>query len=573
MKCIGSVILFGLICAQPSLSAEPKPLERVPKDAALFAHIRVREIIENNLIQEFLKSLDPKIQSQISKELALEKNFGHTLADLESLTFVLPRLSENDLSETGYVIVITQKPYDKKKLIQTLKRKEEKNPIDPKSPQREIPEKGQQAATPCQPAEPAVAKKLPEHVLPLELYGWNMVFVGEREFILVSDHALDSVLNLKVKERGPQSPSLKKAASNNYLVVVGYHPAAGVEESIPQEVMDDLKPYLGAILPAHGELTFTMKKGIEIDGIWTYPSDEKAKQGLEAIQKSLELFHDSLDQALQLKRDEFLLELFGKSLKTQLKAVKPKTEGKTVHFSLVLPIEDPKELSKQINEEINPKLTRITSMNNMKQIMIAMHNHADTFTGLPAAAICDKAGKPLLSWRVAILPFIDEENLYKQFKLDEPWDSKNNKPLIEKMPKIYVMPGEQDKAGFTRYRVFVGKDAAFDYKKQRGLAEIPDGTSNTGAVFESADPVIWTKPDEMDFDMKKTTTKSLYFDKKGKSIVAMFDGSVTKIDKKVLEKCLGILVCPNDGQVLPDLWGNPVQDRSLPALPPQKHQR
>jgi hypothetical protein len=90
-------------------------------------------------------------------------------------------------------------------------------------------------------------------------------------------------------------------------------------------------------------------------------------------------------------------------------------------------------------------------------------------------------------------------------------------------------------------------------------------------VFESADPVIWTKPDEMEFDMKKTTTKSLYFDKKGKSIVAMFDGSVSKIEKKVLDKCLGILVCPNDGQVLPELRENPVPDRGLPAPPPQNN--
>lgn len=570
MKRIGSIVLLGVIFTLPSLAAEPKPLERVPKDAALFAHIRVREMMESNLIKEFLKSLDPKIQSQISKELAFEKNFGHTLADLESLTIVLPRLTENHPFESGYVVVVTQKPYDKKKLIQNLKRKEEKNPIDPKAPQLEIPKKAQQPAAPCQPAEPAVAQKLPEHVLPLELYGWNMVFVGEREFILVSDHALDSVLNLKVKEVGPHSASLKKAASDRYLAVVGYHPAAGVEESIPPDVKADVKPYLDALLPAHGELTLTMKKGIELDGIWTYTSEEKAKQGHESIQKSLELFHDELEDALRSNRDEFLLELFGKSLKTQLKAVKPKTEGKTVQFSLTLPIEDPKELSKRIAEEIDTNLPRTTSMNNLKQIMIALHNYESAFTALPAAAICDKEGKPLLSWRVAILPFIEEENLYKQFKLDEPWDSKNNKPLIEKMPKIYLMPGEQDKAGFTRYRVFVGKDAAFDYKKQRGFATITDGSSNTGAVFESADPVIWTKPDEMEFDMKKTTTKSLYFDKKGKSIVAMFDGSVSKIDKKVLDKCLGILVCPNDGQVLPELRENPVPDRGLPAPPPAK---
>ncbi len=73
----------------------------------------------------------------------------------------------------------------------------------------------------------------------------------------------------------------------------------------------------------------------------------------------------------------------------------------------------------------------------MKQFGLALHNYYDTNHCLPPAPLVDAKGKPLLSWRVAILPFLEQDNLYRQFKLDEPWDSEHNKKLISKMPKIY----------------------------------------------------------------------------------------------------------------------------------------
>src|SRR5262245_59728137 len=81
---------------------------------------------------------------------------------------------------------------------------------------------------------------------------------------------------------------------------------------------------------------------------------------------------------------------------------------------------------------------RRTSQNNLKMVRLAMHNFHDAMGRFPAATAYAKNGKPLLSWRVAILPYIEEDALYRQFKLDEPWDSPHNKKLIAKMPKIYA---------------------------------------------------------------------------------------------------------------------------------------
>ena len=83
---------------------------------------------------------------------------------------------------------------------------------------------------------------------------------------------------------------------------------------------------------------------------------------------------------------------------------------------------------------------RAQSMNNLKQFALAMHNYHDTNGKFPAASSFDKDGKPLLSWRVHVLPYLEQAELYKQFHLDEPWDSEHNKKLIEKMPNVLASP-------------------------------------------------------------------------------------------------------------------------------------
>ena len=92
---------------------------------------------------------------------------------------------------------------------------------------------------------------------------------------------------------------------------------------------------------------------------------------------------------------------------------------------------------------------RARSQNNLKQIGLALHNYHDIYGVLPAAAIVDKKGKPLLSWRVAILPYVEQDNLYKQFRLDEPWDSPHNLALAKMRVKVYELPYVEEKPGET----------------------------------------------------------------------------------------------------------------------------
>ena len=105
---------------------------------------------------------------------------------------------------------------------------------------------------------------------------------------------------------------------------------------------------------------------------------------------------------------------------------------------------------------------RSQSFNNIKQIMLAMHNFAsqDKSQAFPPAFIA-KDGKPLLSWRVAMLPYLDQKNLYAKFHLDEPWDSEHNKALIATMPGTYRSPMSKLTDGRTVYVVPRGATTAF----------------------------------------------------------------------------------------------------------------
>jgi hypothetical protein len=123
---------------------------------------------------------------------------------------------------------------------------------------------------------------------------------------------------------------------------------------------------------------------------------------------------------------------------------------------------------------------------------------------LPPAVVYGPDGKPLYSWRVVILPYIEEDELYKEFHLDEPWDSPHNLALLPRMPRMYAAPGSKAKnvpPYHTVCHVFVGKDTPFEgHEGVRYPADITKGTSNTFLVVEAGEPVPWTKPEDIAYD-------------------------------------------------------------------------
>lgn len=149
-------------------------------------------------------------------------------------------------------------------------------------------------------------------------------------------------------------------------------------------------------------------------------------------------------------------------------------------------------------------VNRNQAMNHLKELAVAIMFDESTNKHLPQRAIFDKDGKPLLSWRVRMLPYLEGASLYEQFHLDEPWDSEHNKKLVEKMPEVFNDPQIKTDTGMTVFQAVVGPGMAFEADKELKYSDITDGTSNTiGIVEVAADKAVpWTKPADWEIDVK-----------------------------------------------------------------------
>jgi Protein of unknown function (DUF1559) len=216
-------------------------------------------------------------------------------------------------------------------------------------------------------------------------------------------------------------------------------------------------------------------------------------------------------------------------------------------------------------QKVREAANRKVSENNLKEIGLGMYNYETAKGEVPHNSF-GPDGKPLLSWRVHILPYVGENALYQQFKLDEPWDSPNNIQLLGRMPRVYASPQERN-TGPTRtyYRGFSSRGAVFEHKPGDGqtrgpndrltFATMKDGTSNTILVVEAGEPVEWTKPDDLDASPGKPLPPlGGHRVKPNKFQALMADGSVKLLDLNTSEATLRALVTHSGGEPLPPGW-------------------
>jgi len=138
--------------------------------------------------------------------------------------------------------------------------------------------------------------------------------------------------------------------------------------------------------------------------------------------------------------------------------------------------------------------------NNLKQIGYALHNYHDAYGCFPPACVKNAEGRPMHSWRVLILPYMDEEALYDRYDFDEPWDGPNNRTLAQKISRIYQCPAsELSGTALTSYLAVVGPNTAWPPDRAVHVSDIEDGTSNTLMVVESvATDIHWMEPRDLD---------------------------------------------------------------------------
>jgi len=196
---------------------------------------------------------------------------------------------------------------------------------------------------------------------------------------------------------------------------------------------------------------------------------------------------------------------------------------------------------------LRDRIVRQSNFEKFKQILLAMHNYHDTHKVFPPRD--EERGPGKLSWRVHLLPLLEQRALYEEFRLEEPWDSAHNKRLIEKMPEVYRNRSVIVAPGRTTFLAPVGEDTVFGAEKATKIGEITDGTSNTLVLVEVKPQlaVPWTAPQDYAFD-PKAPERGLQIGADGRFLAGLADGSALTLRGDVGPELLLRLFRKSDGK-------------------------
>lgn len=202
-------------------------------------------------------------------------------------------------------------------------------------------------------------------------------------------------------------------------------------------------------------------------------------------------------------------------------------------------------------QSVRQETRNLQNCNNLRMVSMAMQEYSIVNRQLPAAYTVNEDGQRLHSWRVAILPFIDEEELYKSIRLDEPWDSEWNKKFHDMCPSVFRNPLVELAPGETTYAVVVGENTAFPGSEGIDLETIKDGASNTGMITERS-PVCWMDPNsDIPFEEAikgvNNSPNGIRSHFKGRFTVVTCDGAVYRLNDSASGDFLRKLFDRQDG--------------------------
>ncbi len=194
----------------------------------------------------------------------------------------------------------------------------------------------------------------------------------------------------------------------------------------------------------------------------------------------------------------------------------------------------------------------------LKEIALAMQAYHDDHGTYPPAYIPDSSGKPMHSWRVLLLPYLDYEWLYEMYNFREPWDSEQNLSVAQQMPHVYGCPADPDAIaiGETNYMVIVGPETMFPGAQPMKLSQISDGSANTILVVETPlTGATWTEPKDIDatqmmFQVNGSLGREIGSMHPGGAYVVTADGQTHFVSDSASTTILRALITPNGGEGL-----------------------
>jgi len=563
----GPVLAAGLLAAvifveppreaaavvQPATAAASADLAMVPPDAVGFVHVRLADLWKNEMFSGLRKTWERAGNKVLG---AIDTQFAPAPSSISRITaFVL--LDDPMKEPAVFGILAFSQPFEPAKVLQT-----------------HLPE-----------AKKAMAGNRPVYTDMDK--GIEIAFPDNRHILIGQAGTLAGYFARKSPAEGPMARALKLAETRPVVAaanIAGLPIPPGALDQIPAEVRPLLKAEQVMIaLDLGNESKLEVRAGYK-DAAAAGDAEEAVKALVEIGRKELtklrsEMEAKLLDPNIKTPRPAgelpeaigtaFALGALGRvdDILSDPKLVL--REGKDLAFAASMPKELGAAgggfaaiglgLALPAIQKVRAAAARSQSQNNLKQIGLGIHNYLDANNHMPAD-ILDKNGKPILSWRVAILPYIEQDNLYRNMKLDEPWDSENNSKFSKMQIKTFLSPNAtqtMDKDGYslTNYLAASGKGAAFEPGKKMKIADFTDGLSNTIFVVDSADAVAWAKPGDLALDFTKALPKFESAGKTGIANVLLGDGSVRTISlKTITEKTLKGAFTRDGGEVLGADW-------------------
>ncbi len=391
----------------------------------------------------------------------------------------------------------------------------------------------------------AVASLLEGKADPKSPVHWPASAVIRGMVVGASAEAIERVKNAKPANRPEVSAALSVFSKAAVQVVI-------VPSDTQRRVLEESLPELPAELGGGSATPITKglnwaSAAIEIDPKPTLQLVVSAKD--ESSAKALvELGKNAFKLGEKLSADKPKLNAVVK----ELGKVEPQIDAGRI--SMAFDLDKASALVRVPVEQAREASRRSLCTNNLKQLALAMHNFAHSNGRFPGAYTSDKTGKPHLSWRVLLLPYLDQQALYNEFHLDEPWDSPHNKPLVSKMPAIFACPDEAGKLtaeGKSTYLTPRSKQSIFPGNLGVKLEEITDGTSNTIMIVDAGDQaaVVWTKPDDWEIN-DADPVKGLFGHHSDGTNVCFADGGVRFLKASVNPMVLLSLLTKNGGEVI-----------------------
>jgi hypothetical protein len=556
-RLVGCLLLLGaasaLAATAPQAQAPapakdlPPELALVPPDTLYFLHLQVDKLEVHPVTLNFLRHLPPEILKDLEKDTSRE--FGLGFRDFGRITMFMKMTQPlgSDMYAGG--ILGLRKPVDKARFLK--------------------------AAVPN--AEEKKAGDKVYYATKENARGTKVHFVDEKRVLVLMEmpgendpKSMERLFTtlFKKKEKGPLTEVIAQAQEK--LFVLGVH------------ITDDLRKVFGEFGGLPGEyswveplyqmhvasLTVDLGQVSKVYVQFKFSDANKAKDAEEAAKHGLKFLREQLegpiaemqDKATKSKNPKDVCHPAAKLLKeldTTLQNAQVELQETSLKVTFAVKTDDAnlQQLAKLLTAMIEKEKKKEKESGNLQRLSFAMNAYHAEVNHLPQPAIYDKNGKPLLSWRVALLPHLGHEELYKQFKLEEPWDSEHNKKLLAKMPDVYQSTvWDKNNPSHTTFKVFVSKkgsapSSAFVENEAVKLEQIlkGDGNANTVLIVEGGEQVPWTKPEDIPFDPQKPLPDlDKHFPHGWHAVFG--DNTVRKIKKGAPEKLLKQIITYNGGE-------------------------